>query len=219
MSAGSPAWSCRIRRIGSIATKIFIAVAGLVVVLALVSKGGSLVGDADAQVDIALRDSTTVDAARDRVITEATGSWKATRVAESSESDNEAMVEFSLPGASLDGFVAALRRQPDAESVEVALEVDPEQVEPGSLAGDPGSEAAPKPVRVQVNLTSSSSQGPLVTFIGALLVAVVAALGLGLVWRRSGRENQLAWTEPTRIERTGDQPTNEIGSRRWINRP
>lgn len=177
--------------------------------LALVSKGGSLVGDADAQVDIALRDSTTVDAAREQIITEATRSWQATRVAESSESDNEATVEFSLPGASLDGFVAALRRQPDAESVEVALEVDPEQVQPGSLAGDHESEAAPKPVRVQVNLTSSSSQGPLVTFIGALLVAVVAALGLGLVWRRSVREDEVTSTEPT----------GDVGSRRWINRP
>lgn len=173
------------------------------------SKGGSLAGDADAKVDIALRDSTTVDAAREQIITEATSSWKATRVAESSESDNEATVEFALPGASLDGFVAALRRQPDAESVEVALEVDPEQVQPGSLAGDPESEAAPKPVRVQVNLTSSSSQGPLVTFIGALLVAVVAASGLALVWRRSGRQDGITPTEPT----------GDVGPRRWTHRP
>jgi cobalamin biosynthesis Mg chelatase CobN len=179
------------------------------VLLALVSKGGSLADDADAQVDIALRGSTSVDAAREQIIADATRSWKATRVAESSESDDEATVEFALPGASLDGFVAALRRQTDAESVEVALEVDPEQVQPDSLAGDPGSEAAPKPVRVKVNLTSSSSQGPLVTFIGALLVAVLAALALGLVWRRFGHEDQV----------TSNEPTGEIRSRRWINRP
>ncbi|MCZ7630700.1 MAG: hypothetical protein M5U19_17430 [Microthrixaceae bacterium] len=130
------------------------------------------------------------------------------RVAESSESDDKASVEFALPGASLDGFITALRRQPDAESVEVALEVDPEQLQPESLAGEPGERAAPEPVRVKVNLTSSRPQGPLVTFIGALLVAVIAALGLGLAWRRFGREDTS----------TPADETGEFTTRRWTNR-
>lgn len=192
-------------------------------VLALVSKGESFVNDADAQVDITLTEDTTVDAAREQLISDATGSWQATRVAESSESADEATVEFALPGASLDGFVSALRRQPDAQSVEVSLEVDPEQVQPGSLAentspaGSSESEAAtPAPVRVQVNLSSAGSQGPLVTFIGALLVAVVAAGGLALVWRHFGRDEgrPAAAESPDGYRSRGDG-----SSRRWTNRP
>ncbi|MCZ7630701.1 MAG: hypothetical protein M5U19_17435 [Microthrixaceae bacterium] len=70
---------CRIRRIDGIATKIFIAVAGLVLVLALVSRGSPLGDDADAQVDMALRGSTSVGAMREAIIRDATGSWRATR--------------------------------------------------------------------------------------------------------------------------------------------
>lgn len=180
------------------------------VVLALVSKGGSLVQDADAQVDITLSGTTTVDEARDQIISEATGSWQATRVAETSDSESQASVEFALPGSSLDGFISALRRQPDTESVEVSLEVDPEQLRPRSLADNQEPESAPEPVRVEVNLTSSTSQGPLVTFIGALLVAVLAAAALGLIWRRYGRDDELsAAADP-----------GEVGEgRRWTHRP
>ncbi len=194
----------------SIATKIFIAVAGLVVVLALVSKGGSLTNNADATVDIALNDSTTVDAAREQITSAATSSWQATRIAETSESDDEATIEFALPGTSLDGFINALRRQGDAESVEVSLEVDPDQVEPGPLASDTGTDSKPAPVKVQVNLSTTRSQGPLVTFIGALLVAAVAAVALGLVWRRF---------RPAEIDTIDVTGSDNSEPRRWTNRP
>lgn len=177
--------------------------------LALASRGGSLAGDADAQVDIALRDSTTVDAAREQIVADATRSWSATRIAESSESDDEATVEFALPGASLDGFVAALRRQSDAKEVEVTLDVDPEQLEPRSLGTERDERSAPEPVRVEVNLTAGKSQGPLVTIIGALLVAVLAMVGLGLAWRRWGGDDPPGATAST----------HDSGSRRWVNRP
>jgi len=192
-------------RLAGIATKIFFAVAGLVVVLALVSRGGALSSDADAQVDIQLAGNADVNATRERLVTEAGASWQATRVAETSDSDDETSVEFALPGSSLDGFIAALRRQPDAESVEVDLEVAPEQVQPESLAsGDSDGEAA-APVRVQVNLTRDAGQGPLVTFLGALLVALLAAAALAMVWRRFG-------TEP-------EPPAAEDPPRKWTNRP
>lgn len=179
-------------------------------ILAVVSRGTSLSSDADARVDIALAGSTTVDAARERITAEATSSWKATRVAETTESEREATVTFALPGSSLDGFVNALRRQPNAESVDVSLEVDPDQLNPPELAADPGEQAAaPEPVTVQVNLNRKGSQGPMVTFIGALIVAAVAALALGAVWRRFRLDD---YDDPE----SGHPPDGPGPQRRWI---
>ncbi len=174
-------------------------------VLTLVSRGGALNNDADAQVDIAYGGDVDVSTARERLVTEASSTWQATRVAESSASDNETSVEFSLPGSSLEGFISALRRSDGAKSVEVDLEVDPEQVEPESLATPDAEGETAAPVRVQVNLTSDEGQGPLVTFIGALLVAVLAGGALMLVWRRFGGEQ--------------DPPVAEDPPRRWTQRP
>lgn len=186
--------------------KIFIAVAGLVVVLALVSQGGALNDDADAQVDIVFTDKVDISSAREQIVAEASSSWQATRVAESSESADESTVRFSLPGSSMDGFITSLRREADTRSVDVQLEVDPEQLQPDSLATAPEGDGAAAPVEVQVNLTRDKGQGPLVTFIGGLLVAVLAALALGMVWRRFNTE---ADPEP---------PTLDDPPRRWTNR-
>ncbi|MEZ5237890.1 MAG: hypothetical protein R2716_02675 [Microthrixaceae bacterium] len=187
--------------------KVFFAAVALVVLVALVSRGGSLVDDADARVDMELDGSVDLDEAREQLTTEATGSWQATRTAESTDSEDEAMVEFALPGPSLDGFIAALRRYPDARDVQVTLDVDPERLETPSLGSEAAGDAAPEPepVRVQVNLSSPAGQGPMVTIVGALLVALIAAGGLALVWRHFGS------TEP---ETTADEP-----SRRWTQRP
>jgi hypothetical protein len=104
-------------------------VAALVVVVALLGGTDGLEQGADARVDITLRRSVALDTARADLITRASGTWQATRVAESTE-DGSATVEFALPGSSLDGFVAELRALPDAEDVDVALEVDPDQMAP-----------------------------------------------------------------------------------------
>ncbi len=159
--------------------------AGLVVVLAFVSQGTSLSDDADARVDIALAGHKSVDAVREEIISEATSSWRATRVAESTESEREATVTFALPGTSLDGFINALRHRPDARSVNVSLEVDPDQLEPPKLSTDQRGQAkGPEPVTVSVNLDRKGPLGPMVTFIGLLIVVTLVVLAFGVAWRR-----------------------------------
>ncbi|MGI9577980.1 MAG: hypothetical protein ACR2OH_07265 [Microthrixaceae bacterium] len=163
--------------------KIFLAVAALVVVVALLGGTDSLDQGADAQVDITLMRSINVENARDELISSASRTWQATRVAESTE-DGSATVEFSMPGSSLDGFVAELRDLDSADDVEVKLEVDPDQLEPDALASDEGSAAAAQPVRVEVNLDSTSPGGAWLTIGGAILVAAMALIALVVVQRR-----------------------------------
>ncbi len=145
---------------------------------------GALNDSADARVDIVLARNASIDDARQNLITKATGSWQATRVAESTESDDEATVAFSLPGSALDGFVADLRRHPDAEDVQVSLEVDPDQLTPKALGST--ETAAAEPVRLEVGLTRASGGGPWVTILGAVFVAVLALVALVMVQRRFG---------------------------------
>jgi hypothetical protein len=166
-------------------------VAALVVVVALLGGTDGLEQGADARVDITLRRSVALDTARADLITRASGTWQATRVAESTE-DGSATVEFALPGSSLDGFVAELRALPDAEDVDVALEVDPDQLAPEALASADG-EAASEPVRVEVNLDRRSPGGAWLTIGGAVLVAAMALVALAVVQRRfSGND---PWVE------------------------
>lgn len=151
--------------------------------------------------DIELTARTDVDAARQQLIADATGAWQATRIAESTSSDDEASVEFALPGTALDGLVGQLRRHPAADDVEVTMDVDPEQMAAAPLAEDA---SAPEPVLLQVNLTRASGGGPWVTILGAVLVAVLALVALALVQRRFGQDEDAGYDD-------GDTPTRRFG--------
>ena len=172
--------------------------------LVLLSRGGALVDGADARVDMRLADSVGLDEAREDLTTRATASWQATRTAENTESDDSAMVEFTMPGSSMDGFIAELRRYPDAADVKVTLDVDADRVAPRSL-GSADPEERVEPVTVQVNLSAQKNLSPLVTIIGLLLVALLAAGAAALLWRRFGG-----------LE-IDDAP--EESPRRWTHRP
>jgi hypothetical protein len=167
-------------------------VAALVVVVALLGGTDGLEQGADARVDMTLQRSVGLDNARNELITKASGTWQATRVAESTE-DGSASVEFSMPGSSLDGFVADLRQFPNTESVEVTLDVDPEQLEPEALATNGDEAAAAEPVRVEVNLERKSPGGAWLTIGGAVVVAAMALAALAIVHRRFSGDDP--WVE------------------------
>ena len=156
-------------------------------VVALLGGRDTLDRGADARVEITLDRAASIDSARTDLIASAAGAWQATRVAESTE-DDSATVEFALPGSSLDGFVADLRRFDGAQDVEVALEVDPSQVTPEPLA-TAGEEQAADPVRVEVTLERSSAGGPWLTIGGAVLVAAMALIALVMVQRRFSNDD------------------------------
>jgi len=163
-------------------------VAALVAVVALLGGGSPLDDSAEAHVEILLGRNADIDGARQQLISDATSTWQATRIAETTE-DDSASVEFAIPGTALDGMVAELRRHPLADEVDVSLEVDPSQLEPDPLATE---EAAPEPIRLRVDLTRSSGGGPWVTIVGAMFVAVLALVALVFVQRRfSGGDDEL----------------------------
>ncbi len=158
--------------------------AALVVAIAVLGGGGALDNSADASVDIELAGNVNVDGARQQLISDAQRTWQATRVAEATDSDDEATVEFALPGTSLDGLIAELRRYPGATDVQVTMEVDPAQLAPEPLSD---ADSAPvEPVRLQVTLTRDKGGGPWVTILAAVVIALLALGALALMQRRSG---------------------------------
>jgi hypothetical protein len=157
-----------------------------VVLVALVGGQGALDDSADANVTIELEPDTGVDATRQQIVNTATGAWQATQVAESSGSDDEATVEFSLPPANLDGLIGELRRTEGAESVEVNVDLEEDQVNAVPVETEDGSLEAPEPVTLAVAINGSSARGPWITIIGAALVALLALGAIALVQRRFG---------------------------------
>ena len=158
------------------------------VLIALLGGRTGLGSDADAVVDIQLAPRVQVDAARQQVIETAKGTWQAVRVGEATPSDDETVVEFTLPGPNLDGLVNELRRYPSAESVDVMIDIDPEQASGDPVPSADGPEV-PEPVRLEVNITAGSSGGPWITILGAVVVALIALGALALVSRRFGADD------------------------------
>ena len=163
-------------------------------VAALAQRGGPLdTSNADARVQIQLRKGATVDAARQEITQLAASTWQGTRVGEQSESDDQVKVVIAMPGANLDGAVSTLRRYSGAESVQVTIDVEPEQLElPKQSADDGGSAAPAESVRLEVDISESSSAGPWVTVVVALLVLAAALVALVYLQRHSGGDEDPA---------------------------